>query len=92
MIHFLKIKAEYMEQKLLGNKKFEIRYNDRNFEVGDLVSYTVIDNDDMNERVKNYIYKITYVTDYEQKDGYVVFGDTLTEITKTNDFSYDFFV
>lgn len=92
MIHFLKIKAEYMEQKLLGNKKFEIRYNDRNFEVGDLVNYTVIDNDEMNEQVKNYIYKITYVTDYEQKDGYVVFGDTLTEITKTNDFSYDFFV
>lgn len=81
-----------MEQKLLGNKKFEIRYNDRNFEVGDLVNYTVIDNDEMNEQVKNYIYKITYVTDYEQKDGYVVFGDTLTEITKTNDFSYDFFV
>ena len=81
-----------MEQKLLGNKKFEIRYNDRNFEVGDLISYTVIDDDNMNEQVKNYIYKITYITDYEQKDGYVVFGDTLTEITRPNDFSYDFFV
>ena len=74
-IHNLKILAVYATAKLDGKKPFEIRLNDRDFRVGDLVKYTVIDDEEVNERMKNKVYKITYITSYEQKDGYIVFGD-----------------
>ncbi len=35
--HHLKIKSEYFNLVTSGVKKFEIRKNDRNFKVGDLV-------------------------------------------------------
>lgn len=74
-LHNLKIRYEYMQAKLDGVKPFEIRKNDRNYQEGDLVRYTVIDNEKLNEVVKDKIYTITYITNYEQKDGYVVFTD-----------------
>lgn len=37
MIHHLKIKQEYYEAVISGRKPFEIRNNDRNFHIGDLV-------------------------------------------------------
>lgn len=35
--HYLKIDPEHLEQVILGNKTSEIRFNDRNFQVGDLL-------------------------------------------------------
>lgn len=35
--HYLKIAPEHLEQVILGNKTSEIRFNDRNFQVGDLL-------------------------------------------------------
>ena len=40
-IHELKIAFEYGVAKLRGEKLFEIRKNDRDFQVGDLVHYTL---------------------------------------------------
>lgn len=43
MIHELKIYNEYFEDVLTGVKSFEIRKNDRNFNVGDLLALNEFD-------------------------------------------------
>jgi len=42
-IHNLKIKSEYFNAVLDGSKKFELRFNDRDFKVGDVLSLNEID-------------------------------------------------
>ena len=74
-LHYLKIKAEYANAKLKGDKPFEIRLNDRDFHVGDVIRYTCIDSPIVDEKISGKLYYITYITNFEQKDGYVVFGD-----------------
>lgn len=76
-IHELKCHPEYFEEVLSGRKPFEVRLNDRNFEVGDCViqkeysphhqDYTgrIIDCGTITYVLKNYP---------ALKDGYVVFG------------------
>lgn len=77
MNHHLKINSEYFEAVLSGKKKFEIRYNDRNFKIGDSIILREITKD------RKYTGRkingtITYITDFEQKEGFVVFSfDTL---------------
>lgn len=44
MIHKLKIKEEFAEAILTGDKTFEVRLNDRGFQRHDRVRFTVIDN------------------------------------------------
>lgn len=79
-LHNLKIKAEYATAKLKGVKPFEIRLNDRNFKVGDIVKYTCIDSPIVNSDISRKLYYIAYITNYEQKDGYVVFCDKEVEL------------
>lgn len=43
MTHELKIQKQWADAKLAGEKPFEIRRNDRGFQKGDIVHYTVID-------------------------------------------------
>lgn len=43
MIHELKIERQWADAKLSGEKPFEIRLNDRGFQKGDTVKYTVVD-------------------------------------------------
>lgn len=79
-LHELKIRREYAKAKLKGIKSFEIRKNDRDYQVGDLVRYVIpcpIDTEDkmLNEVISKDIYQIMYITDYEQKDNYIVFTD-----------------
>ena len=74
-LHNLKIKAAYASAKLRGDKPFEIRLNDRDFKVGDIVNYTCIDSSIFDEIISKKLYYITYITNFEQKDGYVVFGE-----------------
>jgi len=70
--HILKIKKQFMEAKILRKKPFEVRYNDRNFHVGDTITYTT---DRLPSMEYEGVYEITYVTAFEQKKGWVVFGD-----------------
>lgn len=42
-IHKLKIKEEYYEQVVAGKKTFELRKNDRDYQVGDLIQFTKIE-------------------------------------------------
>ena len=72
MEHKLKIYPEYFTQVCNGRKSFEIRKNDRNFQVGDLLvlqEYCPIIQDYTGREVKK---EVTYITDFEQRDGYVV--------------------
>lgn len=70
--HELKILPEYFEKVAIGIKTFEIRKNDRDFKVGDTIFLREFENGHYGGR--NVVAKITYITDYEQKEGYVVFG------------------
>lgn len=72
-IHTLKLNVDYWEDVRSYRKRFEIRKNDRGFAVGDFLvlkghspscgSYPCD---------KDLLTKILYMTDYEQKEGYVV--------------------
>ncbi|WP_335673680.1 DUF3850 domain-containing protein [Enterococcus wangshanyuanii] len=55
-------------------KKFEIRYNDRDFKVGDIVILKEIDSVNRKLTGRQIKTEITYITNYEQKNNYVVFG------------------
>ena len=82
MIHELKILKNYATAKYNGDKLFEIRDNrDRGFQKGDKVKYTAVDKLEcrVKHEIEDKIYEITYVTNYAQKDGYVVFGEREVE-------------
>jgi len=72
MKHELKIKPEYFAAVVTGEKTFEIRNNsDRNFQVGDTLVLKSFDGEFNGNFVER---TISYITDFEQKPGYVVLG------------------
>lgn len=73
MTHKLKIDQEYFDAVADEVKNFEIRYNDRNFRVGDNILLQEITKE-KKYTGREIIGVITYITEYEQKDGYVVFS------------------
>ncbi len=73
-LHELKIKHEYLIDVSLGIKTFELRYNDRDYQVGDLIRFIDIKEDDTKNNVEPYIdentlYRITYVLKDVEKYG-----------------------
>lgn len=59
MIHELKIATEYFEKVVSKEKLFEIRYNDRNFQVGDTLKLQEYQDGTYTGRI---IYvKVTYI-------------------------------
>jgi len=74
MHHDLKIHPKPYRGVLDGRKTFEIRNNDRDFKEGDTaILYEYFGGEYSG---KETIILITYVTDFEQKEGYVVFAFT----------------
>lgn len=73
MEHNLKIAQEYFEAVNEGLKTFEIRNNDRNFKVEDIVNLEEID-ENKEYTGRKVTGKITYITNYAQMSGYVVFS------------------
>lgn len=72
MLHTLKIQSRYFKDVVSGLKTFEIRKNDRDYKVGDiLVLEERLCGRFTDEQIK---VKVTYITDYAQQDGYVVMG------------------
>lgn len=81
MLHEIKIKMSYADAILEGRKNFEVRVNDRGFNAGDEVQYTVVeDNGTFTEDARIHdLNKKRYVITYVQsglglKEEYVVFG------------------
>ena len=77
MKHTLKILPVYFEAVLRGEKNFEIRDNsDRGFQKGDIVVLKEFNprRPLSNSLTRETMVEITYVTNYKQKDNYVVFG------------------
>ncbi|MGN4128047.1 DUF3850 domain-containing protein [Lysinibacillus sphaericus] len=69
-VHELKILNEYFEGVNEGVKTFEIRKNDRNFQVGDFLQLKEFTGEQFTGR--EILQQVTFMTDYEQKEGYVV--------------------
>lgn len=73
MNHYLKIQPKYFEDVLSRRKKFEIRYNDRNFQEGDTLILQEF-NDKCQFTGRSLSAQVNYITDFQQKPGYVVLG------------------
>lgn len=78
MMHIKKIESKYFNMQLDKSKQFEIRKNDCDYQVGDLMMLYEIEYDEImmdNYETRRFIIvEITCIIDYEQKDGYVVLG------------------
>lgn len=73
--HDLKIKAMFYYRIEHGTKTFEVRLNDRDYQVGDYISYKVKDNDDTVIFDPLEKYQIVYVhTNWGLQEDYVVLG------------------
>ena len=73
-VHNLKIKPQYFKDVISGIKTFEVRKNDRDFKVGDLMVLETYDNKRFTGGYVNT--KITYILDDPEycKPGYVILG------------------
>lgn len=75
MIHELKIESVYFEAVKDGVKTFEIRFNDRGYQAGDLVVLIELsDTPAKRETGRRIVKKIGYVLSYAQKENWVVFS------------------
>lgn len=69
--HGLKIGCEYLENILLGRKTFEIRRNDRDYQVGDYIKFYMIEESCQAVHDDN-TFKIKYIhSGLGLQDGYV---------------------
>ena len=80
MTHTIKLQEQFCDAVLSGDKCFEVRYNDRNYKVGDYVRFIPIRPTKdgyigLPHAVINKTYVITYVlSGWGLQDGYVAFG------------------
>jgi len=83
--HNIKIRQEYARRILDGEKTFEVRYNDRDYQRGDILEMRIIDKDDKPVYLQpdpkladDYcvmIRKISYIhTGYGMAEGFVILG------------------
>lgn len=76
-LHNLKLRFEFADAVLYGDKCFEVRENDRGYQKGDLIQFKVVDS--MGTHILHSLedkeYEITYVLNgWGIKEDYVVFG------------------
>ena len=81
MLHNLKLQRKYADRIIDGQKTFEVRLNDRDYQVGDIIIFTTVENDSSEEPVTHKIndkeYEITYVhTNYGMDMDYKEDKDT----------------
>lgn len=76
-LHELKIEHKYLVEVAAGRKTFELRKNDRDYQRGDLVEFSVILKDGQILKSK-VLYVITYVLkdvpEYGLADGFCIFS------------------
>jgi len=77
MEHELKLHPKYFERVSRGEKTFEVRKNDRDYQVGDTVIMREFDPEKGwpdHGSYESIVARITYLTTFEQKDGFCVFA------------------
>ena len=80
MIQVLKIKQQYADRIADRVKKFEVRKNDRDYQVGDIIRFNVLDNEgyehtDYSHPLNNTEWQIIYIhTGLGMEKDYVVLG------------------
>lgn len=82
MIHALKIEPQYFDDILSGRKNFEIRKNDRNYILGDLLALNELNDSRDDYTGRSLLVKVTYVLADEKffKPGYVALGITVCQV------------
>ena len=84
MTHNIKLREEYADAVYSGEKNFEIRYNDRGYQKGDVVVFRVVDeacNTVSSHPLNGIEFEITYlIHGYGLKDGWCVFGIKRKEV------------
>lgn len=73
-VHDLKCLSKFFWAVRTGKKPFEIRKNDRDFQVGHFLRLHEYDPQSGYSSQSSELYEVIYVTDFEQKPGYVVMG------------------
>lgn len=75
-IHNIKIQRKYYDDILTKNKNFEIRKNDRDYQVGDLLYFTIIDENELTQDKSFYPIKyiLKDVPEFGLKEGYCILG------------------
>lgn len=79
-VHSLKLDIKYCDDVLSGKKSFEVRKNDRDFQVGDLIKFYPVESVPNNgilrcckHEIIDACFIITYIlSDFGLKDDYVV--------------------
>jgi len=83
VIHNLKIKQCYLSHIAEGKKTFEIRKNDRDFQVGDIIKFLPLEDESYNAKeygFKYQSYKITYVhCGFGMENEYVCLGISICQ-------------
>lgn len=78
MKHELKTQPEYFQSTWVGDKTFEIRFNDRNYKERDEIVLQEWIPPDMGFTGREIEGFIRYMTSFEQKEGWVVFSIEVT--------------
>lgn len=77
MLHELKLHPKYYDDVLLGKKRFELRKDDREYKVGDLLCFYEYANGEYTGR-KSDLFSIHYILrncpKYGLKKGYCILG------------------
>lgn len=74
MLHNLKCVPAYFQAVWVGDKTFEIRFNDRNFQERDEVQLQEYDPSNQEYTGRMVYGVIRYLTNFEQQKGWVVFA------------------
>lgn len=79
MIHQVKCEHRFFEDVIRGNKLFEVRKNDRNYQVGDYLAMNELTEDKTGYTRRSALFVIDYVLRYEDMPlalgyDYVVLG------------------
>ncbi len=85
MIHALKCATEYFKDVISGKKTFEIRINDRTYEVGDLLALNEYDMEHEVYTGASCLVHIDYILNNSDycKDGFIVMSIKPCEVRKS---------
>lgn len=77
MIHTIKLREDFVDAILNGDKTFEVRLNDRGYQKGDTVKFSVVTavGIEFYHQINDVEFEITYVlSGWGLKEGYVAFA------------------